>query len=100
MHWRTLSWGLVLTVLTSSHSSACVLFCVDQPRAERTLFVLIAASALENFVLGASTHSTSTVVHLYCSVLISLGAERTLSGLIAASALGNFVLGASAHSTY
>ena len=93
MHWRTLSWGLVLTVLTSSHSSACVLFCVDQPRAERTLFVLIAASALENFVLGASAHSTSS--HSSAFVLFCVDqprAERTLSGLIATSALGNLLL--------
>ena len=61
--------------------------------AERTLSGLRTASALENFVLGASAHSTSS--HSSAFVLFCVK-----SGLIATGALENFVLGASAHSTY
>ena len=43
-----------------SGASAFVLFYVDQPRAERTVSGLRAASALENLVLGAGAHSTSS----------------------------------------
>ena len=81
-----------LVVITSSNKHALVLFCVDQPGAERNLSGLTA--------VHWRTLSYNTM-HLYCSVLMNQKPRGTLSynnhALVLfcvneSEAKGNFVL--------